>query len=825
MKTLRLDLTPNHFAGAIRVACLEGKWDKAANLFFIQMDDFAGFVPINVTSEALEIGFYAIARSKQEVEVVDTRGCEGATHEAGSVKEILFDAANRLAIVSPMDSDGYKIAAIRALGSVGEWRECISFLNSKEGENMGHPLVAAVMDACIASRKWEEAISLYSKSGITDYESTGMFSAAVENVYNATLQAYGLAPTGYSNAAKELFDSMLKNQIGLRPIGLVGLCNACEKDQDWNSIGYILETSLKTVESHELLPFMSSKLTMLVMRAWNFLGKHDQALVHGYAISRECHDGRTKSTQVDLRRYIIPDSQKMRPLKRSAQFTSIDTAQNGDMQVRAADLYDWKILLSVGHIDEGLLIEIMKALSGLSPIRAVALYEGLLKRSIGELMSSWNDARNLYEELKSSADQYNLSNSNFEVTPMKLEILLNFVDEKLISPSCLQIDCSEILSKFALANHASVGLFLIARHRGFHDIKEFLKESGSEISANDEVFAAYLETLRLSGLNHDALSIYFENMDQENIFTWKTSLHECFKILVELSEPSKIVEMLTDMPGSSSSDFSQVGQVLLTSENYGDVLDVFRLANHRGKLSDELGLHALQATCRLKNTEKRRIFSGITKAMDWELGMTEGSWLQSNQEFIVSKFPRKDWAKVFQWPSSQKNLRKLEFDVAYECLKKLKDQVRDDARLGTLIAVVETAGYQQRYRNCRGKPKADLERNHEDYKRQKFDRRVGIDVVQEAVSAAEEFDLMNDSEFILKVAMALRALRGDSEVVDFVKKLITSNPNNLSEMTFVHGVACAEQIGDFQMKNRIIDIMEAMGYAYIPSKATVNVNK
>jgi hypothetical protein len=121
-RSLRLDLTPNHFAGAIRVACVEENWKAASTLFLSQIDDFAGMVPMNVRGEALELGLYAVARSKKDDPTVTD----------DSLSSEVFDIARCLAIVSPMDLDGYMIAAIKALGQIGEWRATTEFLKSNE---------------------------------------------------------------------------------------------------------------------------------------------------------------------------------------------------------------------------------------------------------------------------------------------------------------------------------------------------------------------------------------------------------------------------------------------------------------------------------------------------------------------------------------------------------------------------------------------------------------------------------------------------------------------------------------------------------------------
>lgn len=97
--TLRLDLTPNHYAAVIRVACAEQKWTSAANIFRIQMKDFAGYVPMDVHGEALELGLYAVAKSIQ-------REVTSSNRPNSDVSEELFDVARTLAIVSPMDLDG-----------------------------------------------------------------------------------------------------------------------------------------------------------------------------------------------------------------------------------------------------------------------------------------------------------------------------------------------------------------------------------------------------------------------------------------------------------------------------------------------------------------------------------------------------------------------------------------------------------------------------------------------------------------------------------------------------------------------------------------------
>ena len=120
--SLRLDLTPNHFAGIIRIACVEEKWETASKLFLTQIDDFAGMVPMNAAGEALEFGMYAVARTK----------CDDPSISPDRLAEEVLDIARSLAIVSPMDLDGYMIAAVKALGQIGEWHATLEFFRSNE---------------------------------------------------------------------------------------------------------------------------------------------------------------------------------------------------------------------------------------------------------------------------------------------------------------------------------------------------------------------------------------------------------------------------------------------------------------------------------------------------------------------------------------------------------------------------------------------------------------------------------------------------------------------------------------------------------------------
>ena len=114
-KALRIDVTPNHFAGAIRATAVEENWKDASGLFLSQLDDFAGLVPMNVKSEALELGLYAVARAKKE----DTSISDV---ELG---EDMFQIASSLAIISPLDIDECK-----SLESIYELRLFMCYITS-----------------------------------------------------------------------------------------------------------------------------------------------------------------------------------------------------------------------------------------------------------------------------------------------------------------------------------------------------------------------------------------------------------------------------------------------------------------------------------------------------------------------------------------------------------------------------------------------------------------------------------------------------------------------------------------------------------------------
>lgn len=112
---LGMDVTPNHIASAIHIACKEGKFYEAANLFQSLYNVDTALSPMDPTlgrDKPLELGFFAMAKVAQQ-EVKDGVETETGVKLDGDVKDgyvarAVFNAALEMCMISSRDHDTCK---------------------------------------------------------------------------------------------------------------------------------------------------------------------------------------------------------------------------------------------------------------------------------------------------------------------------------------------------------------------------------------------------------------------------------------------------------------------------------------------------------------------------------------------------------------------------------------------------------------------------------------------------------------------------------------------------------------------------------------------
>eukprot|EP00815_Leptocylindrus_aporus_P004008 CAMPEP_0116049796 /NCGR_PEP_ID=MMETSP0322-20121206/12_1 /TAXON_ID=163516 /ORGANISM="Leptocylindrus danicus var. apora, Strain B651" /LENGTH=836 /DNA_ID=CAMNT_0003532251 /DNA_START=533 /DNA_END=3044 /DNA_ORIENTATION=+ len=743
--TLRLDLTPNHYAAVIRVACAEQKWTSAANIFRIQMKDFAGYVPMDVHGEALELGLYAVAKSIQ-------REVKSSNRPNSDVSEELFDVARTLAIASPMDLDGYLLAAVKTLGSIGDWQAALSFYQSNK--SMGEPLLAAVMRACLKSGKYSEALSLFEGQALNDYESTGAFREAVNDVRNSLFQAYGLdIEGGKSLQAKKLFDELKITDHIFSSRAVSGILTACEKDLDWAGLLQVAEHFITPISDNDGQTFNLNDILLPLLRCCNNLEKFEISVLYVFIL---CFASKNDNLSIMIDEgvpQIIPSLFKQSALLKAASCTDYEE-----------DSIENALLLGAHYLYQDTVTEIIRALEGLNEFdHAMGVQKMYFERSNDLDFAAYtaNDESFPYKN-KSGADSLH---SEFFTW---LHENVAFIGRKMSMKETLEqltiMDCSKF---------GEVGLVLLLRHLGFSKIPsdgELL-----ESLCNDRQMHSVMSLLRLNGRSEDAVTLFLNKVERHALHDneWWNSFSLSLELLVELGRGPEAYSLIANC-SLNSAEVEEISSRLKNIRGYKALMDLFVYARRRQILTNEIVVNTLLAVGKtVTGSDKRAMYSSIIDTYCDSAGISTDEWLYENQFFIATDIPRKEWGKIFQWKGSE--VRRKEFELLYT----LFDEFRSDSSCilesKMLVELMSVLGYLQRHKNCRGKPLRDSETPRE-ARKQVRQRQEGIENVIEVLQYTKEHGLDECEDVILGAVMALRALKGHDEVLETVQPLFLQDP-------------------------------------------------
>jgi hypothetical protein len=291
LRSLNIDILPTHYTCAIRAACNESRWSDATALLFSQIDgndnadgmSTGGFTPIdaNIAWE----GLYAVAMKM------------ATENEAGQIQEItskfVFDTAMKMCMISPVGQEQYILAAGKALGRAGLWKDCVDFATDSTSITLyGPSIVAAAMLACNACSRFDDTIGVY------DYFMSGNRSAASEWQWGGgditaikplcrELSLYAMGNDekgGHSQRAMSLFAEIIDEGHPIRSNTLLSLAHSMELDGQWQSAINLLNaipslevdpSDIDTGENDNLHTDMLAS----VMRVCNSGGHHGLAIL------------------------------------------------------------------------------------------------------------------------------------------------------------------------------------------------------------------------------------------------------------------------------------------------------------------------------------------------------------------------------------------------------------------------------------------------------------------------------------------------------------------------------------------------------------------
>lgn len=859
LHNLNLDISQEAFKYTIKAGCIDGKYTDASELFTSQLDDIncGSMVPMINDYDGdekgdcpIEIGLYAIAKSYDNEQ---------------EASEQVFDAALTMAITNPTDYNKYMIAAIHALGHANYYKPCVEFLHTAEGQKVGQALLAAVMKICIQCNEYSQAIELYedllhSDDNIihSDWQTSGTYYNIQPDIHDIALIAYQhLLSIGdfdeydaleIKNKCCSIFNNAISSQYKISPDALNSMLLLCHKSKDWELSIVILQQllyhKLFSIDDYDgMIPNLTNGMISCILNTCIECHQDSMALLSLYFIQLHYFD---------------------------------DIALGGKSTDGFVDnMSQWSILQASDEI----LSCALKSLYNMKQYdKVVTLFDNVTTQSDGgNIDETFCKSKDMYNQAQKASNSHSSSSDNatnttsIDIAWNELFIYLNellsrrnVTNQKETLSKIINL-CTELnlnsnvwyyITKWALAT-------TLYAPKNIDDIviPSFLQQSTNNfgtnnnddvimdyLSSNDSLLSSMMESDRKNDSAEKAIHSYFSKMEQidsiesSNEEIWKQSAFQCLISMIESNKVDKAYDFFLHMKQNeyTTQSIVSMARCLEEQERWDDIANVWRIAVDSFCLNEEIGLIALKAVSRsnvysknketdLENgdhnhelTVKVSLFRMITKKMSEITNKEPMEWAKSHYWKLKKDLLQKDLHRLLNWKYGEIKANEMQIafvDFMNYATSQDEDVQRQPMDKDVVISIIKKAGYKQRHVRCRGNPIPD-KKEEEEKIIQEEQRKEGIDIILKVLQHLQKnkkTTLLYDPNFTVNVAQALRALKADALVIEYVRNLVLLEQQKnieLRPMTYLQAVFAATSLNDQHAKDEILSCMRNAGLTF-----------
>jgi len=725
-----VDLSP-----AIEAACREEKWEDAADLFNGLIDpDVSGFVPMSIDLER-PLGLYAIAKDVQQREL--------------PIAEHVMDAVMKMSMVNPTDQERYVLAAGVAIGYVGAWKELTEYQAfSFNSARLGHTLIGAAMYACLLSGKTAEALELYQKvaDGPEREWQWGGGSEALNPLVRDIAMRSG-SPDAfilYRKAKEEGFQVSLQALISVirkceNVNDIVSMMDEICSDTSWVVDGNKLEID-QYREDNNTRQLPKEQLELLVLeiaRKTNHAGE--------FGLSMLCYEMFLSNSQQNVNWY--------------------------------KETNEW---LRNSEAPDDNLSTIMTALSGFeAPHSARELYEVVSKKNDHEYPLS----SSLYHFVNSNEARVNWPEFHRNIR-LLVGITTNLQNITLTSlqTELILIALAKVMQHFNNAQHPRAALFLskqiqrkilfLSKKRltvttmmhSFLNVEEEERPNYALFAMSDELLAETIRANRFLNLSKPVISLFHETMKREKKLKYDfipLSVNQVLETLITTEQQDEADKLFQSLDESACTPemFVTLGQSLEKENEWELIGQLYRQSLQCGCLTEEMGLIVLKAINEIPNLpNKLRILRQIIREITRITGQVENEWLYDNYWLLKKKLGGRYSRLLMQWNDSKTwDLFELQLAIGqFIDMKREGQRPRDEA----LKAILEYSRHYQTYSKL----------SQEFGIKIPVEKRAWRDLVLLVALEAQNFKLMDDSEFINCLVAVLRILDENTKADEFLSK-------------------------------------------------------
>ena len=686
------------------------------------------------------------------------------------------------------------LAAGTALGHAGEWESAMEYLKiSYTASQLGPPLVASVMSACLLCERQDKALQVFDenigeKPGIEGEWQWGGGRDRIDPLCRDLAMRAMVAKDGMSDSAMDFFRQTQEEGVAISPEALRGVFSACEQDGRWEDAVSVLATILDHYKDE------------------NWVTSGSDMVISDWGSERVSTKSGNSSSDAWLADVGVILASVMRTCNKSSNFgMSMLCFRLLDLQIPSArhglgDPYDAQalddattleksllsVLTRIPYTDE-LVSAMMVSLCGLRCYRPAAkLYEttsNLQSRGDSEL----SNLRPLYEYATSDLVKHEpmLIGNSWESAHKHIHRLTAAVQRMRDSEHVLRKEDRDIIegalattmSACTSTHQSNTSLFLatwvekalLSRLRqpssgtsmtGFLGIKA-LPEVEFYGFRKDALMAEAISAFRWSHKTAEAIDLFESLLNSRSgeLGRWKLSCGAGLSVLHSVGRIDYALKIFYSLDDSARTPdaYTLAATGLAKERRWKDIDGIYRLALTNGCLSEELGFLAMDSVILSDAKNKLRILRSIVGDVAKCSGSDPLNWMESRYWKLKKALPS-GYVRLLLWWNDPDTAHLDELELALAEFHKRKAaglKVKNEA---VRLIVKNAKSYEEGFVPEERRELFRVPRTSIDW----------ITLLQSVLDETKDSSLHHDVYFVDDVAKAFRQLQCNVDCVKYV---------------------------------------------------------
>jgi hypothetical protein len=666
------------------------------------------------------------------------------------------------------------LAAGTALGNVGEWQSAKTFLeNSHDVNEMGQPLITAVMHACLLSNRPDAALEAFdygiNKQGIVgggEWQWGGgrdKFDPLCRDIAMRAMRA----KDGMSSLALDFFQQSLEENVHISLEALQGVLEACEQDKNWKGAISVL---FEIIRTHDKPNWIVSGSEMSIQEYFQsnlpksngeskWISQKGPLLA---SVMRSCNSTLNFGAALFCIQMVDLASE-------TTKVVPVVEDSSSQQSVEAATM---SILEKTEHCND-VLVAAMVSLCGL---RCYENASTIFKSA----RNATSDALRVYEFAQSERDKHGTIHVGNPWVSAAKDMHRLFLAVELLkegraeaTPSGMEaiyIALASAMKSSTYVRQSKLSLVLFSwTIEKLEGIKSEFLLVNTKVSSNnldtfamkkDFLLAEFMNAHRWS--NNVAKSIeLFESLlgsSSEDMKKWRHSCNAGLSALVANGQGAGAFEIFgaLDQSALTQESYATIGNFLAKEKKWEDVLKLYSTALKQGISSDELSLLAMEAVVSSEVENRILVLRAIIDDTVKNNGFDAESWLRSRYWNVKKRIGFK-YSRLLMWWNDPHT---CDFDELEFAIGDFRE--RKAAGLKVKYETIRTILYNSK--------KGTMQEGSIDYRFVPTSVQEWVKLLQEVTKEMHNFSTPLDSRLIDDIVKSYLALDCRQECVEFVSE-------------------------------------------------------